>query len=203
MYPHWRCFGLCFEWGAVSRVWALWTCPSAGTWVLWESSCRFPRVLIRLNYDCTVEVFRRYATSPFQLYSVSPRCPPLHLIPPPGACGGRRQTLDPENLGGSLQSTSEKDTLYQPPPVPLCAASFPKIDQGGHVPSDPGDPSMLRETDPNQIKDQSLAHSLFSPVLFLPRSVGRSAPGWQPTTPSANPSVDPSGPAGGSPLVRP
>ena len=36
---------------------------------------------------------------------------------------------------------------------------------------------------PNHIKDQSLAHSLFPPVLFLSRSVGRSAPGWQPTTP--------------------
>jgi len=100
-------------------------------WVVKEPSCRFPRVVVRLVFCQNCDWHRgghcQSTASPFQLILCLPTAP--LLTPPPGTRGGRRHTLGPENSGGSLQWTSEKDILYQPSPARLCAVPFPKIDQ--------------------------------------------------------------------------
>ena len=69
-----------------------------------------------------------------------------------------------------------------------------------YILGDANDPSMLRETDPNRIKDQSLPHSLFLPSSLPPSVSGTLCSRLAANLPSANPTTDPSGRAGGSPL---
>jgi len=60
---------------------------------------------------------------------------------------------------------------------------------------------MRRETNPNCIKDQSLAHSLLSPSPLLLSVSGTLCSRLAANHPSVNPTTAPSGLAGGSPLA--
>lgn len=70
-----------------------------------------------------------------------------------------------------------------------------------YILGDANDPSMLRETDPNRIKDQSLPHSLFLPSSLPPSVSGTLCSRLAANNPSANSATGPSGLAGGSPLA--
>jgi len=142
-----------------------------GTGVL-EPWCRFPRVLIHHGLATMI------ATAEVPCYYVGSPVQPypvsLHYVSLYSvSLFWTRQALDPQNLGDLPQWTSEENN----------------------------NPSIRRETGSNPIKDQSFARSLFLPSsLPLPVS-GTLCSRLAANHPSVNPTTDPSGLAGGSPLA--